>query len=435
MSNPRRLPNGKYQASYSNKKRGIARTRRTFKTRKLAKEWLTAVEEDAHNRLIGHQRRYVFGQALAKYLKEVSPRIKTHQQNIDNARVLRWPFLHDRRWIRLEEAELVDVPTLLAAWEADQRAVLQRSYFRSEIYQLRANGSGIATWYFQPAPSEGDRPQPRCAVTDKELLRELQDRTGRGPFSNATIRQRQILVKQVLKAAWRKWSRPDDVWLKENVSEKIDLVPAPPARQRFANYDQLLAMVIAAPIGFDAAILAGAWIGWRRSNIVGSMNKKVAGLEWDRVLFPVDEEDQKTGERQRLQLGMFWVGDPDDIKNKDPIAQPMSDRVEQLLRMMWDCRVKLPDPKPFLVFHRGDGRAWGDFRRRWETTKRRAGIDPRFRWHDLRHTWASHMVQADVSDAHLQKLGGWKDPKMVRVYGHLRVEHLLGAVNKPGKGR
>jgi integrase len=50
--------------------------------------------------------------------------------------------------------------------------------------------------------------------------------------------------------------------------------------------------------------------------------------------------------------------------------------------------------------------------------------DFRFRWHDLRHTWASWHVQAGTPIHVLQELGGWSDIRMVQKYAHLAPEHL-----------
>jgi integrase len=47
-----------------------------------------------------------------------------------------------------------------------------------------------------------------------------------------------------------------------------------------------------------------------------------------------------------------------------------------------------------------------------------------FRWHDLRHTWASWHVQQGTRLHVLQELGGWSDDEMVRRYTHLSVDHL-----------
>lgn len=47
-----------------------------------------------------------------------------------------------------------------------------------------------------------------------------------------------------------------------------------------------------------------------------------------------------------------------------------------------------------------------------------------FRWHDLRHTWASWHVQNGTPLSVLKELGGWADIKMVLRYAHLAPEHI-----------
>ena len=59
----------------------------------------------------------------------------------------------------------------------------------------------------------------------------------------------------------------------------------------------------------------------------------------------------------------------------------------------------------------------------WRKALVRAGISD-FRWHDLRHTWASWLRQNDVPTWVLQELGGWKSEAMVRRYAHMSVKHL-----------
>ena len=53
----------------------------------------------------------------------------------------------------------------------------------------------------------------------------------------------------------------------------------------------------------------------------------------------------------------------------------------------------------------------------------RVGIED-FRWHDLRHIWASWHVQNGTPIHVLQELGGWSDIHMVQRYAHLAPEHL-----------
>jgi len=54
----------------------------------------------------------------------------------------------------------------------------------------------------------------------------------------------------------------------------------------------------------------------------------------------------------------------------------------------------------------------------WQTALRKAGIDA-FRFHDLRHTWASWHRQAGTS-CELKDLGGWKSRSVVDRYANSR---------------
>ena len=51
-----------------------------------------------------------------------------------------------------------------------------------------------------------------------------------------------------------------------------------------------------------------------------------------------------------------------------------------------------------------------------------------FRFHDLRHTFATRLVQAGVGMYEVQKLGRWKTPSMVMRYAHHNPESLRPAI-------
>ncbi len=59
----------------------------------------------------------------------------------------------------------------------------------------------------------------------------------------------------------------------------------------------------------------------------------------------------------------------------------------------------------------------------WRKALERAKIDD-FRWHDLRHTWASWHVQNGTPLHALKELGGWSSMDMVLRYAHLAPDHL-----------
>lgn len=412
----------RYQADVQDTLRGVPRTKRSFATRKEAAEWVAAVHTEGQARLIGRRPQRLFGDALARYLREESPHKASHEDDKRNAIALRYPVQHERRWLRLEDTPLEEMVPALAAWTADMRLVTRRRYLGAAYFLQRPGVNGEPTWFEQPSPSDGEQPRPRFEVRDRTLIAELEEPGGRGPYSGDTLRIRQALVRRILRLAWRRWD-----WLEHDLAGKIECERPGAGREAFLTVEQLQALMHAAaaavkldgspdPVGthFADAIMGAAFIGWRKQNVLQ--------LEWSRVAFPVYEQD---GDHRRLmQAGVIWVDAP-QVKNRKPLAQPISERLELLLQRRWACR------NGTLVFHRGDGNPFGDFRSRFKTALKKAGLPIDFRWHDLRHTWASHLLQSGVSDRHLQELGGWGDQKMVRRYSHLRVEHLLESVNKP----
>jgi integrase len=65
----------------------------------------------------------------------------------------------------------------------------------------------------------------------------------------------------------------------------------------------------------------------------------------------------------------------------------------------------------------------------WGLAKQRAGIED-FRFHDLRHTWASWHVQSGTSLPELMELGGWKSYERVLRYAHLAPEKLSSVAGR-----
>jgi integrase len=57
----------------------------------------------------------------------------------------------------------------------------------------------------------------------------------------------------------------------------------------------------------------------------------------------------------------------------------------------------------------------------WYKALKRAGLED-VRFHDLRRTWASYLIQQGATDRELQELGSWKSAAMVKRYAQLRVK-------------
>lgn len=65
----------------------------------------------------------------------------------------------------------------------------------------------------------------------------------------------------------------------------------------------------------------------------------------------------------------------------------------------------------------------------WHKALERAGIED-FRWHDLRHTFATWHREAGTPTHELQRLGGWKTQSMVERYAHVAPEGLQLAASR-----
>lgn len=110
-----------------------------------------------------------------------------------------------------------------------------------------------------------------------------------------------------------------------------------------------------------------------------------------------------------------WVH-ADDAKAGEAISVPLNDDAIRVLK----SQIGLDKSYVFVR----NGKTMRDPNNRdWRRALIEAGIE-NFRWHDLRHTWASWHVQNGTPLYVLKELGGWKTLSMVEKYAHLAPEHL-----------
>jgi len=81
------------------------------------------------------------------------------------------------------------------------------------------------------------------------------------------------------------------------------------------------------------------------------------------------------------------------------------------------------------VFSSATGKLLHNFERDWKPALLAAKI-PDFRFHDLRHTFASRLAMAGVDLYTVQRAGGWKTQVMVQRYAHLNPAHIRAAVER-----
>ena len=130
-----------------------------------------------------------------------------------------------------------------------------------------------------------------------------------------------------------------------------------------------------------------------------------------------------TGVRQSEALDLTWdcvdrsrgVILIEETKNDEPREVPLNAHADTVLARRAGSEG--------LVFGSSD---WDSFRTAWEATLRRARIT-NFRWHDLRHTCASWMVQAGRPLQEVKDDLGHKTLAVTLRYAHLAPENLRKA--------
>lgn len=120
-----------------------------------------------------------------------------------------------------------------------------------------------------------------------------------------------------------------------------------------------------------------------------------------------------------------------DTKNHETRYVPMNDMVRAALA---NHPKRIVDGKVCpLVLCGEQGEPYRDLRPSFRTSLDNAGVERHIRIHDLRHTFASHLLMRGVDLRTVAKLLGHKDIKVTMRYAHLGPDHLQSAVDQLDK--
>ncbi len=113
---------------------------------------------------------------------------------------------------------------------------------------------------------------------------------------------------------------------------------------------------------------------------------------------------------------LAWIY-PDQAKSRKAIGVPLGETALAVLRRRLGIHLH------YVFTYKGHP-VTDVTTKAWYKALKRADIPEGFRWHDLRHTWASWHAQNGTPLHVLQEMGGWSSPSMVKRYAHLSVQHL-----------
>jgi integrase len=203
--------------------------------------------------------------------------------------------------------------------------------------------------------------------------------------SNATVNRTLALVRSILRKCVREWQ-----WLDR--APNVRMLREPTRRIRYLTHleaDRLLAELPQHLRDMAAFSLAS---GLRAAN--------VTGLRWSAI---------------DLDRRLAWVH-PDEAKARRAIPVPLNGEAMAVLQKQIGNHREI-------VFTYGGQPIVQVNTKAWTKPLGRAGIE-KFRWHDLRYTWASWHVQGGTPLDVLQELGGWASYSMVQRYAHFAADHL-----------
>jgi integrase len=209
--------------------------------------------------------------------------------------------------------------------------------------------------------------------------------------ANAMINRTLALVRAILRRCARDWE-----WLDR--APTVRLLREPTRRIRFLTREQAQRLLRELPPHLEAMATFTLATGLRASN--------VTGLSWEQV---------------DLERRIAWIH-PDQAKARRAIAVPLNGTAMRVVRAQYARH-------PVFLFTFKGSPVRQVSTKAWYNALARAEIK-NFRWHDLRHTWASWHVQSGTPLFALQELAGWETEKMARRYAHFAADHLAAYADK-----
>lgn len=195
----------------------------------------------------------------------------------------------------------------------------------------------------------------------------------------ATRNRYRALIRAILRACEREWE-----WL-----DKAPIIKPETERNKRETYitrEQAEHLLAELPEHYRDAVRFALMTGLRRANV---LNLRWSAVNLAAGTITVAAEESKSGKRIIVPI--------------NATTKALLESQETREGYVFACRHITPAT--------------------WQRACKRAGIEG-FRFHDLRHTWASWHAMAGTSIQTLQELGGWSSYSMVQRYVTFAPSHL-----------
>jgi integrase len=286
------------------------------------------------------------------------------------------------KWFEHLEGEDRTFNELMDRYMKEHSAVNKapRSYQRDKVLEKhlrRAFGKMILTEI-----------QPKMIADYKTKRREE-------GVSPRTINYELILMGHAFNLAMKEWQ-----WVNDNPVMRVRKERVNNIIERWLTLEEEEKLLAASPKWLQEIIIFAIHTGFRQGEILN--------LKWSQVDF------------QRRTVTLL------EQKNRSVDTLPLNATALGILSSRKTEQGENPDGYVFLN-QRHKRRGKSVLIRRFHIAVRKAGI-PALRFHDLRHTFATRLVQNGVDLFAVQKLGRWKSTEMIKRYAHHNPESLRARI-------
>jgi len=140
-----------------------------------------------------------------------------------------------------------------------------------------------------------------------------------------------------------------------------------------------------------------------------------------------------TGARKREVLNVQWSDfDMNNMLWTIPITKNGKKRILPITEQLQELLKQIPKQSKYLFTSPKTKKPYTTIFQSWDTARTKAKL-PQVRIHDLRHTYASALVNAKCSLYEVQVLLGHSTAKMTQRYAHLSNESLMRASSMAGR--
>jgi integrase len=234
------------------------------------------------------------------------------------------------------------------------------------------------------------------ALTD--LQKPLKARSGRlskgERRSYETVRAYLAILHAILEKGRKRLREAKVQWL--NPASDIRMKKADNTLVRYLTAEQEQVLLSALPHRYHAIVLTAMNTGMRRGEL---LRLTWADIDWFAGMMKIQE-----------------------TKTDEPRHAAMNSLVQRTLLELKEAAKPSPSDCVFPFYPRYLSRAF-------KRAVTRANLAP-FRFHDLRHCFASRLARLGANDRTLMKAGGWKSPAMLSRYVHLGPLSVWQAVEQ-----